>query len=921
MRHQADSVKQVIRAETQRSEQLIVTQLSWQSSKTREEVAQLRRDRNSGPPLWEKRRTLLQSLKYGTMNNRLNSINENHSETFQWILQGIRPWLDQTEQLSLDKSVKSHLHPDCSRVIDFPNVDWKCFPCWLESPEEKIYWVQGKPGSGKSTLMKFLVLECGERPPECTGLATTDRTVLSHFLWAQGDALQKNIDGILLNLVQQLFSKHEELLDAVIESTPRLALKLMHDDWVSQELESLVMTSFAKCEKPVLIFLDGLDEMIHPDENTRDTYDNLIKLVNKLASIEKVKLCVSSRLEPEFQRQLNKFPTLRLQDVTRQDMRSVAKFHLQPPVPDLDSDKAYQELIETVCAKADGVFLWLGIVVKNLRSGMLKGDSLSELKLRLQSLPKGLNLLYKNMWSRTNEDHVIYGAEAARYFNMVRDWSQFTMRQSAIEVFHLTMASNPSKANSLIQDTTALSPEEIKAECDAASKRIAIRTAGLLEVNADGRRVEFTHRSAAEFLENTPEGQEILSLDKTPCETRVLNLLTAFLADVYLQVMGLRKGKGYSQTTQHFVMNAIYVLWERGDIPEPAGFDFMMACKRLDETGLWRSSPFGQDAGVAIHTALDFYGLSASYGFLRVISRLTEDIPLSPLAKRYLFAAACKEPNVMDDGNYLGKGRIVAEILGKDSSIFDLENQDSGLPILFFAALNIHAGAKHWPTVPGVPMLPQLLDQYLEGPFSLEERITFTLRLETGDDDDLWSPNLHCIGAIEATYARQSSIWVTLETDLASMVRLCLEALITVNGEAATDEAKKTQQSLENLRATMPGRHMRVLAFGFPSSGTASEARQYVCNKDGKILAPAAIPDAKAVLVCIGDLRVHRPQDTNAEGGQLRHYLIPGLEECLRKVALGARVIEEDDLEKLKDLPLRNALLELMTKPPKPFAK
>lgn len=35
---------------------------------------------------------------------------------------------------------------------------WMNFPRWLESSPECLYWVTGKPGAGKSTLMKFI---CG----------------------------------------------------------------------------------------------------------------------------------------------------------------------------------------------------------------------------------------------------------------------------------------------------------------------------------------------------------------------------------------------------------------------------------------------------------------------------------------------------------------------------------------------------------------------------------------------------------------------------------------------------------------------------------------------------------------------------------------------------------------------------------------
>jgi len=70
---------------------------------------------------------LLESLYYSEIKDRHDRISEAHGMTFQWIYgdprPGDRPWTD-----------LSH---------------------WLES-NRSLYWITGKAGSGKSTLMKYL---------------------------------------------------------------------------------------------------------------------------------------------------------------------------------------------------------------------------------------------------------------------------------------------------------------------------------------------------------------------------------------------------------------------------------------------------------------------------------------------------------------------------------------------------------------------------------------------------------------------------------------------------------------------------------------------------------------------------------------------------------------------------------------------
>ncbi|KAK3358684.1 hypothetical protein B0T25DRAFT_530909 [Lasiosphaeria hispida] len=916
----------------------IIDAVRSESSQTREMVASSRQDTalaqqdiahfleimQAGPTMWQKRDKLLRSLRYDTMNDRFSQILQSHEGTYRWILDGIRPWLGDTEGTVAKRPDRSHLHPDCSHASSFPDVAWKCFPCWLKSPSDKIYWIQGKAGSGKSTLMKFLVTERQAWP---LGSASNNRKgplVLSHFLWAAGTYLQKSIRGILLALVQQFLSAQQQILDAVLDSLPMAFYKDSQSDWFREELERVVFTWFIKSDKPVFIFLDGLDEIGDFDNNMIDTPTNLLHLVNKLAAIDNVKLCVSSRLEPEFKRQLDSMPTLRLQDVTRLDMKVYAEANLLRPDLEPNMLGSYNDLIEALCDKADGVFLWLALATRSLARGITNGDKVTELKLRLEGLPAGLNSLYQEMWFRMNDDQRLYREEAARYFNMVRDWSEFAVGYSLIEVFHVMLASDPSKASAVLQDYTAFSPEEIEAECQTASRRIATRTAGLLEIGSDGRLVGFIHRSAVEFLESTPEGQKILAYDNTPPGERILNLMKAFLAGVCLQVSGHRQTKAYSAISEYFVMNSIHQLWTSAKISDHDGLGLMMACKKLYETGKWRVGSTGYDSAQVVHTALDFYGVSASFGLEKTISFLTDytvladpEATLTPLARRYLFVAASTDPNIGQTVEYIGKALVIEGILG-GHRVCDLEDQGTKEPLLFLALLNIHAGNRHWPkNRPNLPGLPKALKQYLDSSFSLEEKITLTLRRRGTDDDHCWLPNVHCLGAIETMYARQACVWLTLETDLASLAELCLTAT-TAGPDAVNDPGYLAARlAIRTLKAMKPKRHVKLVAFGFTITNIPS--RSLVGDRDGKALVPATAEDADHVLSCLDQIQLVPHEQVGNGQGEDREYRVPGLLKCLKKIAVRAPALEEDRLEKAKDLPLRKAILGLLSKLPESF--
>jgi hypothetical protein len=72
---------------------------------------------------------ILGDLYFGTINNRQESIPKEHENTFKWIFH-------ENDQHNVAQPHSSFVH-------------------WLTT-DEPVYWISGKPGSGKSTLMKFL---------------------------------------------------------------------------------------------------------------------------------------------------------------------------------------------------------------------------------------------------------------------------------------------------------------------------------------------------------------------------------------------------------------------------------------------------------------------------------------------------------------------------------------------------------------------------------------------------------------------------------------------------------------------------------------------------------------------------------------------------------------------------------------------
>ncbi|KAK7215375.1 hypothetical protein V2G26_003378 [Clonostachys chloroleuca] len=78
---------------------------------------------------------------------------------------------------------------------------------WLQNDDFKLLWIHGKPGSGKSTLMKH-VLESKQTWELLHNWRRPGEIVCSFFLHLRGTALQKSFEGVLRSLIIQILAPH-----------------------------------------------------------------------------------------------------------------------------------------------------------------------------------------------------------------------------------------------------------------------------------------------------------------------------------------------------------------------------------------------------------------------------------------------------------------------------------------------------------------------------------------------------------------------------------------------------------------------------------------------------------------------------------------------------------------------------------------
>ncbi|KAK5740662.1 hypothetical protein LTR17_004467 [Elasticomyces elasticus] len=414
---------------------------------------------------------VLDSLAFGQMHSRHQQIQKEYPKTFSWAFDG-----------SVNK-----------------------LPTWLEH-QDGIFWLSGKAGSGKSTLMKYIAGHAQTN----TFLRkwATDKgkncVIASFYFWNAGGDKQKSQEGLLQSLIYQTFSKCPEIIQLACPKDRWDADDNFHRNPKPWELSELVETfksivahgdTLSKC---FCFFIDGLDEY------TGDHFD-LTEAFDSFAQSKWIKLCVSSRPRTVFKNAYEKHQDrmLVLQLLTKSDMD-------QYITGMLEEDKRFQILVQrdqnawrlvtTIRERAQGVFLWVYLVVRRLRRLLGENCRLQTLEEALEALPSDLTEYFKHMVDSIDELHRRHTAgtfQLAIYeapLPLIAFWYLPTVLNTPDEVLDAPVECKSDDSDLIVQ-----SREQIDAWCkDLLEVQENIPDSG--SIRQMDYRIDFLHRTVRDFL-------------------------------------------------------------------------------------------------------------------------------------------------------------------------------------------------------------------------------------------------------------------------------------------------------------------------------------------------------------------------------------------------------------------------------------
>lgn len=384
----------------------------------------------------------MDSLEFNEIDSRQETIDEAHESTCKWLLdhQGYKDWL------SLENAT-----------------------------EDRGLWINGKPGAGKSTLIKYAFANAKND-------ADPDTTVTSFFFNARGVDLEKSTTGMYRSLLFQLLKERPGLQGLLFERKQGPWGKRSQSPWSLKELRKLFETAVTNLGHHRLIcFIDALDESEEDDVRKMiSDFSHWGKLAVDKDSMFSV--CFSSRHYPFADISFGLKLALDDHQGHIKDLQEYVQSELTT-----GSGESAEEIKREILRKAEGIFMWVVLVVKILNKEYRRGRIFAVQK-RLQELPSKLSGLFKGIMTRDEE----YMEDLL----LCIQWLLFAKRPLTVPEFYfaLTAGLAPEPENLGEWDRERTSEDSMRRYVTSSSKGLALVTRSKPET------VQFIHESVRDFL-------------------------------------------------------------------------------------------------------------------------------------------------------------------------------------------------------------------------------------------------------------------------------------------------------------------------------------------------------------------------------------------------------------------------------------
>lgn len=381
-------------------------------------------------------------------------------------------------------------YTECSNSFYFPDMDQReqdvvkaaddtCL--WLLQTAEYLQWfnqrhgvlvITGKPGAGKSTMMKHISRH-----------AKRDENIIvaSFFFHARGIELQHSVLGLFRSLLYQFMAQSSDLCEKITYIYWAKREFELDWEWSQTEIEETFLACLTQAAKAhrIQIYIDALDEC------GEEAASHLVDVFRSLA--DSLCVCFSSR----HSLMINEAQEVSVEQSNAKDM----EIFLHQQIDEFPFQ-------DQVLKKASGNFLWVKLVIDEIRSWLKRGMTSETIRHLTTFLPTELDKLYEQCFINIVESNA---PESLKLFQ----WICFAARPLSLQELRFAMAVD--------EDTSHISVQECQESAlyidtnEAIVKKVRELSYGLAEISihttfSEGEEkvrhgnVQVIHQSVYDFL-------------------------------------------------------------------------------------------------------------------------------------------------------------------------------------------------------------------------------------------------------------------------------------------------------------------------------------------------------------------------------------------------------------------------------------
>ena len=374
---------------------------------------------------------------------------------------------------------------------------------WL-SDDNSLFWIRGKPGSGKSTLMRYIWDH--QELSKALNAAPSDvpRIKAGFFFYYRGTHAQKSFDGLLHSILLRILEQEPRLLSLLIPEFVKLDPE-QRKNW-AWNLPRLMKTYHAILTQTLFsmklfLFFDALDEYDGPPESIVNFVLSSVEKSSKGSTM--LKLCLSSREWSTFEKRFSGGSGFKIHEHTDQDIRHYISTRLSNDttlasrlVMGTEQEQLdVQQMEQSIASRANGVFIWVRAVIDEIHRGLSRGLPTTELLMYIQSFPDDLDEFYAEAIKRIPHQHRM---EAFIMFELLNKVGETT----SSHLMEMTLCAEFPRLADYVAALQAHRGDRSSADPD---RWVKDRGAGLLEIVTPAGdyyaygEVQFMHQTALDF--------------------------------------------------------------------------------------------------------------------------------------------------------------------------------------------------------------------------------------------------------------------------------------------------------------------------------------------------------------------------------------------------------------------------------------